>query len=137
MNSNQLGWTAFLVAIAGMTSPPTQAATTDHHGLGQNTTIESRIARIHSTLQNTTDNGENNNPAENTSQAPQNPMQVAIGWGNGRGGGTFVNLGRGGWGNGRGGGGFGNINPWRNGWGDRGGFYNRRWPDGGGFINRW
>lgn len=116
MNSNQLSWTAFLVAIAGVTSASAQAATVDHHGPDQGTTIESRIARINSSLKNTADKA---NSPENASQSPETPMQVAIGWGNGRGGGTFVNLGRGGWGNGRGGGGFGNINPWRNGWGDR------------------
>ncbi|QHU99712.1 rSAM-associated Gly-rich repeat protein [Synechocystis sp. B12] len=138
MNSNQLSWTAFLVAIAGVTSASAQAATVDHHGSGQGTTIESRIARINSSLKNTAAKANSlENSPENASQSPETPMQVAIGWGNGRGGGTFVNLGRGGWGNGRGGAGFGNINPWRNGWGDRGGFYNRRWPDGGGFINRW
>lgn len=138
MNSNQLSWTAFLVAIAGVTSASAQAATVDHHGPGQGTTIESRIARINSSLKNTAAKANSlENSPENASQSPETPMQVAIGWGNGRGGGTFVNLGRGGWGNGRGGAGFGNINPWRNGWGDRGGFYNRRWPDGGGFINRW
>jgi rSAM-associated Gly-rich repeat protein len=138
MNSNQLSWTAFLVAIAGVTSASAQAATVDHHGLGQGTTIESRIARISSTLKNSADQTDfSESSSANASQSPETPMQVAIGWGNGRGGGTFVNLGRGGWGNAGGGGGFGNINPWRNGWGDRGGFYNRRWPNGGGFINRW
>ncbi|MBE9202268.1 rSAM-associated Gly-rich repeat protein [Synechocystis salina LEGE 06099] len=134
MNSNQLGWTAFLVAIASVTSPPAEATVVNHDGPSQSGTIESRIARIHSTISNKADSI---NPLDSASPSPEVPTQVAIGWGNGRGGGTFVNLGRGGWGNGGGGGGWGNVNPWRNGWGDRGGFYNRRWPNGGGFVNRW
>lgn len=130
MHPTQLGWTAFLVAIAGVTSTSAQAVTIENSSSGENPTIEARLARIQSTIKNTA-------PELVDSQLPETPIKTAIGWGNGRGGGTFVDLGRGGWGNGRGGGGFGNINPWRNGWGDRGGFYNRRWPNGGGFINRW
>jgi rSAM-associated Gly-rich repeat protein len=130
MQPTQLGWTAFIVAIASVTSTTAQAVTIENHSSSPNSTIESRIARIQSTLKNS-------NADLVDGQLPEMPIKTAIGWGNGRGGGTFVNLGRGGWGNGGGGGGFGNINPWRNGWGDRGGFYNRRWPNGGGFINRW
>jgi rSAM-associated Gly-rich repeat protein len=136
MNSNQLGWTAFLVAIASVASSSAEAAVVDNDVSSQSGTIESRIARIHSTISNKVDS-DSTNPLGSISPSPEIPPQVAIGWGNGRGGGTFVNLGRGGWGNGSGGGGWGNVNPWRNGWGDRGGFYNRRWPNGGGFINRW
>lgn len=132
MQPTQLGWTAFIVAIASVTGTPIQALNADAiqtHGETSNT-IEARLARIQSTIKNIgSDLGDG--------QGPETPVETALGWGNGRGGGTFVNTGRGGWGNGRGGGGFGNINPWRNGWGDRGGFYNRRWPNGGGFINRW
>jgi len=117
MQPTQIGWTAFIVTL-------------ENNGPNQNPTIEGRIARIQSTIKNT-------NPGLVDGPLPEVPVKMAVGWGNGRGGGTFVDLGRGGWGNRAGGGGFGNINPWRNGWGDRGGFYNRRWPNGGGFVNRW
>lgn len=132
MQPTQLGWTAFIVAIASVTATPAQAFNTDTVQTQAETsnTIEARLARIQSTIKTTTADLADG-------QLPEAPLETAIGWGNGRGGGTFVNTGRGGWGNGRGGGSFGNINPWRNGWGDRGGFYDRRWPNGGGFINRW
>lgn len=45
------------------------------------------------------------------------------GWGNGSRG-TFVNTRGPGWANGTGGGSFVNVNPWRNGWGDGGSFWN-------------
>ncbi|MBE9176085.1 rSAM-associated Gly-rich repeat protein, partial [Synechocystis salina LEGE 06155] len=99
MNSNQLGWTAFLVAIASVTSPPAEAAVVNNDVPSQSGTIESRIARIHSTITNKADA---TSPLGNASPSAEVPTQVAIGWGNGRGGGTFVNLGRGGWGNGSG-----------------------------------
>ncbi|MEB3161166.1 MAG: GrrA/OscA1 family cyclophane-containing rSAM-modified RiPP [Synechocystis sp.] len=134
MNSTQLGWTAFLVAIASVTtSTPAPALSAETQPLAPNsqpTGIEGRIARIQSTLKNTADQS----PTDSTTSDPQ---KLALGWGNGRGGGTFVNSRRGGWGDGRGGGSFVNVNPWRNGWRDGGGFFNRRWPDGGGFVNRW
>lgn len=131
MYSNQLGWTAFLVAVASVSATPAQAVNGDgvanDAGQGPNS-VESRLARLQSTLQ------QNTNDLQ-TQEWPGGLQHLALGWGNGRGG-TFVDTRRGGgWGNG-GGGGFGNINPWRNGWGDRG-FYNRRWPNGGGFVNRW
>lgn len=131
MKPTQLGWTAFIVAIAGLTTPPAAQAidAPPSNQTNNSNGVESRLARIQSTLKNS---GADFNPQE----IPQNPPKTALGWGNGRGGGTFVNSRRGGWGDGRGGRGFANINPWRNGWGDRGGFYNRGWPNGG-FVNRW
>ncbi|WP_223342963.1 hypothetical protein [Synechocystis sp. PCC 7339] len=55
MNSNQLGWTAFLVAIASVASSPAEAAVVNNDVPSQSGTIESRIARIHSTINNKTD----------------------------------------------------------------------------------
>ncbi|MGA1623146.1 MAG: GrrA/OscA1 family cyclophane-containing rSAM-modified RiPP [Synechocystis sp.] len=134
MNSTQLGWTAFLVAIASLTTPPATAVSPSPQTPSQNsqpTGIEGRIARIQATLQTTADTL----PSDD---AVTDSQDLALGWANGRGGrGSFVNSRRGGWGDGRGGRGFVNVNPWRNGWRDGGGFYNRRWPDGGSFINRW
>ncbi|MFN9174610.1 MAG: GrrA/OscA1 family cyclophane-containing rSAM-modified RiPP [Synechocystis sp.] len=130
MNSTQIGWTAFLVAIASLTTTSASAVNNETSAVTEKVNIETRIARIQSTVKTT---------AENLPQEsfPKTAQELAIGWGNARGGGSFVNSRRGGWGDGRGGGSFGNINPWRNGWRDGGGFFNRRWPDGGGFINRW
>jgi rSAM-associated Gly-rich repeat protein len=134
MNSTQLGWTAFLVAIASLTTSSASAVTSAVNSEGPEVTekasIEARIARIQSTVKTTADTL----PQD---RFPKTTQELAIGWGNARGGGGFVNSRRGGWGDGRGGGSFGNINPWRNGWRDGGGFFNRRWPDGGSFINRW
>lgn len=135
MYPNQVGWTAFLVAIASLSSTSASALTTEtpantqHHPA---TGIEGRIARIQTTLKTTADQMPNQATLGDGDQ-------IALGWGNSRGGGggTFVNGRRGGWGDGRGGGSFVNVNPWRNGWGDGGGFWNRRWPDGGSFVNRW
>ena len=130
MHSTQIGWTTFLVAIASLTGSPASALTNQTQPHNQPAGIEGRIARIQSTLKTTAENI----PPDATSK----PEKIALGWGNGRGGGgTFVNSRRGGWGDGRGGAGFVNVNPWRNGWRDGGGFYNRRWPDGGSFVNRW
>ena len=131
MNSTQIGWTAFIVAIASLTSTSAPAIIPENQAQNsQPTGLEGRIARIQSSLQTTAEQLP-------TDSATTDPQKLALGWGNGRGGGTFVNSRRGGWGDGRGGGSFVNVNPWRNGWRDGGGFYNRRWPDGGSFINRW
>lgn len=115
MRSTQLGWTAFLVAIASLTSSPASALTP--HTQASNS-VESRLARLQSTFQT--------KAAEIPMESTAEPTDVALGWANGRGGRGFVNGRRGGWGDGYRGG-FGNINPWRNGWRDGGGFYNRRW----------
>ncbi|MBE9255426.1 rSAM-associated Gly-rich repeat protein, partial [Synechocystis salina LEGE 00031] len=80
MNSNQLGWTAFLVAIASVASSPAEAAVVNNKVSSQSGTIESRIARIHSTISNKADSA---NPLGSVAPSPEVPPQVAIGWGNG------------------------------------------------------
>ncbi len=55
MQPTQLGWTAFIVAIASVTATPTQAFNADAvqtQGETSNT-IESRLARIQSTIKST------------------------------------------------------------------------------------
>jgi rSAM-associated Gly-rich repeat protein len=135
MNPTQIGWTAFIVAIASVSNASAMALPPENQAdspPSQPTGIEERLARIQSTLTKIT---VDTLPAAGASSEPN---LMALGWANGRGGrGSFVNSRRGGWGDGRGGAGFVNVNPWRNGWGDGGGFWNRRWPDGGSFLNRW
>ncbi|MBE9195414.1 hypothetical protein IQ219_08880, partial [Synechocystis sp. LEGE 06083] len=75
MNSNQLGWTAFLVAIASVASSPAEAAVVDNDVSSQSGTIESRIARIHSTISNKADSA---NPLGSVAPSPEVPPQVAL-----------------------------------------------------------
>ena len=129
--STRMSWAAFLVTLAALPlSAPESADAMETMPPVQPVSVGDRLARISSTLQT---------KAEQLPQESQLPKDaLALGWGNGRGGGTFVNAGRGGWGNRSGGGGFANLNPWRNGWGDGGGWVNRSWPNGGwGNGGRW
>ncbi|MEB3249895.1 MAG: GrrA/OscA1 family cyclophane-containing rSAM-modified RiPP [Merismopediaceae bacterium] len=129
--STRMSWAAFLVTLAALPlTSPEPAEAKDSTAPVNTVSVGDRLARISSTLQNR---------AEQLPKGAEIPTDaLALGWGNGRGGGTFVNSGRGGWGNRSGGGGFGNLNPWRNGWGDGGGFINRSWPNSGwGNGGRW
>ena len=77
MNSTQLGWTAFLVAIASVTSSSAPAITPESQAQAQNpqpTGIEGRIARIQSTLQTTAEQLP-------TDSATADPQKIALGWG--------------------------------------------------------
>ncbi|MEB3189639.1 MAG: GrrA/OscA1 family cyclophane-containing rSAM-modified RiPP [Snowella sp.] len=138
--STKMGWAAFLVALSAFQLPPAEAKNYDLQA-SQNATqetspanvnrsqtgsVQDRLNRISSTLK------------AKASQLPGTESQIpsdaiALGWGNLRGGGSFVNL---------------NRPAWRNGWGDGGGFLNRSWPNGGwgngggwrnggGFFNRY
>ena len=106
----QMGWAGFLVALSAFNLPvdaaiaPSVLPTTTTQS--SQTSIEGRLSRISSTLK------------AKESQLPENSEQpmtgdLALGWLNG------------------GGGGFLNRRPWRNGWGDGGGFFNRGFNNGG------
>jgi rSAM-associated Gly-rich repeat protein len=108
----------FLLAVSAFSLPA--AATTANSPTAEaesaSPTIESRLSRLTVALR------------ERAEQLPEaseftGDSEIAAAWVNAR----------------RGGGGFVNRNPWRNGWGDRGGFFNTRprWGNGGGFLNRW
>jgi rSAM-associated Gly-rich repeat protein len=122
----QIGWTAFLISLSAFTLAPTGAQATTGNSP---TAVEARLARLSATLQ-----------AKAAQLPPSSPhsanADLLAGWANGGGGRGFVNTRRGGWGDGTGGRGFVNVNPWRNGWADGGGFWNRPWGNGS-FINRW
>jgi rSAM-associated Gly-rich repeat protein len=104
----QMGWASFLVALSAFSSPVDAAiapkasptATTQT----QSSSIENRLTRISASLK-----AKEGQLPNNASEVPGNG-DIAIGWVNGRGGGSFVNR--------RGGGG------WGNGWRDGGGFFN-------------
>ena len=126
----QMGWASFLVALSAFSSPVDaaiaplidQTATTQTQS-----SIEGRLTRISASLK-----AKESQLPNNASEVPGN-RDIAIGWVNGRGGGSFVNRrGGGGWGNGwRDGGGFFNSRPWGN-----GGFLNSPGWRNGGFLNR-
>lgn len=102
------GLVSFLLALSALNIPTAQATTSQ-------LTITERLNRINSTIK------------EQEAQLPKMPSEIkdtliAGGWGNGSGGGGFVNR-RVGWGDGPGGGGF--VNRGGGGWGDGGGFVNR------------
>ncbi|GBF79801.1 GrrA/OscA1 family cyclophane-containing rSAM-modified RiPP [Aphanothece sacrum] len=127
----------FLLAISTLTISGANATSFLPQSESISPNIESRLSRLTEAMK------QRGIEPLRTSEANEDLM--AIGWGNGNGGG---------WGNLRGGGGFANRNgggsfinrnnPWRNGgfnnrnWGDGGSFINRNgWPNGGGFVNRW
>jgi rSAM-associated Gly-rich repeat protein len=127
----QMGWASFLVALSAFNSPVEAAIAPP---IDQTTpteisqpSIEGRLTRISATLK-----AKESQLPDNASETPANG-DIAIGWVNGRGGGSFVNRrGGGGWGNGwRDGGGFFNSRPWGN-----GGFLNSPGWRNGGFVNR-
>lgn len=121
--SNKTGLVGFLLALSafGLTSTA-QAASEEANP------IEARLSRLSSAVR------------ERVNQLPEgtaDPSLQALGWGDG-GNRGWGNSRAGGWVDGRGGS-FVNSRPWRNGWSDRGGFFNSRprWGNGGGFLNRW
>ncbi|MGD1698347.1 GrrA/OscA1 family cyclophane-containing rSAM-modified RiPP [Dapis sp. BLCC M229] len=123
-------WLGFLLALSTLNIPTANA--TENNSLQP--TVENRINRITATLKQKEEQLQNIQNLE--------PNRLAIGWGDGKKGRGWINgRGRRGWGNGKNrgwingnrggwidgrGGSFVNANPWRNGWSDRGGFYNRR-----------
>ena len=124
----QMGWASFLVALSAFHLPVDAAIATLASETPQTqSSIEGRLTRISATLKSK----ESQLPDEASETPVENP--IALGWVNGRGGGSFVNR--------SGGGG------WRNGWRDGGGFLNRSRPNGGwgngggwrngGFFNRY
>jgi rSAM-associated Gly-rich repeat protein len=126
----QMGWASFLVALSAFSSPVDAviAPLIDQTATPQTqSSIEGRLTRISASLK-----AKESQLPNNASEVPGNG-DIAIGWVNGRGGGSFVNRrGGGGWGNGwRDGGGFFNSRPWGN-----GGFLNSPGWRNGGFLNR-
>lgn len=117
-----LAVSALSLPAAAANSPTSEIATTPQ-------TVESRLSRLTEAIR------------ERTQQLPEASAftsdEIAFGWGDGRGRRGWVNTRGGGWVNSNRGG-FANRNPWRNGWGDRGSFFNSRpWGNRGSFINRW
>ena len=126
----QMGWASFLVALSAFSSPVDAAIAPliDQTATPQTqSSIEGRLTRISASLK-----AKESQLPNNASEVPGNG-DIAIGWVNGRGGGSFVNRrGGGGWGNGwRDGGEFFNSRPWGN-----GGFLNSPGWRNGGFLNR-
>ena len=120
----------FLLAVSALSLPAAAANSPTPEIEATPQTVESRLSRLTEAIR------------ERTQQLPETSAftsdEIALGWGDGRGGRRgWVDTRRGGWLNGNRGG-FANRNPWRNGWGDRGGFFNTRpWGNSGSFINRW
>ena len=144
--STKTSWLGFLLALSTLNIPIANAT----ENIPLQPTIENRLNRITETIKQKeaqlqdTSNIEPDRLAIGWRDGKKGRGWVNIGrsgWRNGRSGRGWVNLSRprwgdgrrGGWVNGRRGtwvdgrgGSFANANPWRNGWSDRGGFYNRR-----------
>ncbi len=144
--STKSSWVGFLLALSTLNIPIANA--TENHLLQP--TVENRMNRITQTIRQKEEqvqeisNVEPDRLAIGWRDGRRGRGWVNVGrsgWGNGRGGRGWVNISRprwgdgrrGGWVNGRRGGwvdgtggSFANVNPWRNGWGDGGGFYNYR-----------
>ena len=132
--STKSSWVGFLLALSTLNIPTANAT----ENIPLQPTVENRINRITATIKQKEEQLQNSSDVE--------PDRIALGWGDGKNRG-WVDTRRGrGWGDGRNrnwvngnrvnwkdghGGSFANVNPWRNGWGDLGGFYN--YP--GGFNN--
>ena len=101
----------FLLALSTLNVATATASTQDGGIKQQGQTIEARLNHLTAAIK-----------ARETqlqdSAKPGQDQLIAQGFANRRGGGGFANR--------RGGGGFVNVNPWRNGWGDGGGFLNFR-----------
>jgi rSAM-associated Gly-rich repeat protein len=121
----------FVLALAAVGTVP-ESAPAIASVPATHSTLEHRLANLSAALQQRA-----NQSFPASTPNPEPTPDIIGGFANGRSGRGFADTRRGGWGDGRGGS-FVNVNnPWRNGWRDGGGFYNRRWPDGGSFINRW
>lgn len=104
----------FILAVSTLSTVSAQASTESLSPRSTNLDIEQRLARLTATIQQQTEQLNDNSTL---------PNDAIAGWGNIRGGG-------GGFANNRGGGGFVNN---RGG----GGFINNSWGDGGRFYNRY
>ncbi|MGD1806698.1 GrrA/OscA1 family cyclophane-containing rSAM-modified RiPP [Dapis sp. BLCC M126] len=127
--STRSSWVGFLLALSTLNIPIANAIENNSLQL----TVENRLNRITAAIKQKEEQLQNSSDFE--------PERIALGWGDGKNRGWvdtrrgrgwgdgknrgWVNARRGGWKDGKGGS-FANVNPWRNGWGDRGGFYNRR-----------
>jgi rSAM-associated Gly-rich repeat protein len=144
--STKTSWLGFLLALSTLNIPIANAT----ENIPLQPTVENRLNRITAAIK------EKEEQLQDTSNIEPDPLAIGwrdgkkgrgwvnigrSGWRNGRKGRGWVNISRprwgdgrrGGWLNGRRGGwvdgrggSFVNANPWRNGWSDRGGFYNRR-----------
>lgn len=118
----------FLLAVSAFSLPVTATTANSPNAEAESAsptspTIESRLSRLTAALR------ERAEQLPEASEFNGDLEEIARGWANGRGGGGWVNANRGG---------FVNRNPWRNGWADRGSFFNSRprWVNGGSFLNR-
>ena len=105
----------FLLTLSALNAPATNAALQANTEPTQ-VSIEERIANINANIKDR---------EEKLSDSPaiESDPSIVAGWADRSGGGSWVNARRGGWADGHGGG-FVNRNPWRNGWGDGGSFWN-------------
>jgi hypothetical protein len=109
----QMGWASFLVALSAFNLPVDAAIALQTSPTTQTqASIESRLTRISATLKT-----KESQLPDQLSETPGNG-NLALGWANRSGGGSFVNANRGG--------GWRNGNGWRNGWSDGSSFFNRR-----------
>lgn len=110
MNINtRAGLVGFLLALAALNGQSAKAATQVDAMQAPKSTIESRLNRLTEMIRN--------RESQLDITTPELDQLIAGGFANRRGGGSFVNR--------SGGGGFINTHPWRNGWRDGGGFWNR------------
>jgi rSAM-associated Gly-rich repeat protein len=123
---NHTGLVGFLLALSTLGIASKAQGATD----SPPTTVEARLSRLSQALRERSSEFA-------ASDLPLEGDLLARGWADGRGNRGWVDGRRGGWVNGHGGS-FVNSNPWRNGWLDRGGFFNHRpgWLNGGSFLNR-
>lgn len=107
--STRTGLVGFLLALAALNAPPATAATQADEIQSPSQTIESRLNRLTDAIRD--------REIQLNITTPELEQLIAGGFANRSGGGGFVNR--------SGGGGFINANPWRDGWRDGGGFWNR------------
>ncbi len=135
-SSSFTSWAAFVLAVAALNGVPAGAAELSPANPGNSLAnpVESRISRIQANLKAKASQLPNSETYLGGTGQGEGESIAGGGFGNARGGGGFGNAtGGGGFGNARGGGGFvntagsggfANVNPWRNAWGDGGGFVN-------------
>lgn len=116
--SNQAGVVGFLVALSTLSVSTVAVASAPISDVETTPSIEARLNRLTGTIRQL----ETQLPEGAT--LPEDVL-MAIGFVNGPARGGWTQVGGGGWVNGPLGGSFINANPWRNAWGNGGGFWNR------------
>ncbi len=117
--ATKAGLVGFLLALGTLHGTSASAATKSSAEPPKTQTVETRLSRLTEAIR------DREAQLPDINELGPEPAILA-GWLNGRGGGFVNRRGGGGFVNRRGGGGFLNSNPWRNGWRDGGGFWNRR-----------